>query len=138
MSNEKDTNNDVESYCLAWFTPSGIRFKPLLIDPKDNSDLEDQIQKRIEHQNEDTNQAFAPAGELPYAGSEDEKKNSRRQPSRSTTPTVNSLSARLQRAGSPNTVNCLFQWDGLRNAEDVLAPFGYSRLFLKVSHGEEQ
>lgn len=131
MSNEKDTNNDLESYCLAWFTPSGIRFKSLHIDPRDNSDLEDQVQTRIDYQNEDPPQGFAPAGELPYAGSEDEKMNSRRQPSRSATPTVNSLSARLQRAGSPNTVNCLYQWDGLRNPEDVLAPFGYAHVFLK-------
>lgn len=135
MSNEKDINYDVESFCLAWFTPSGIRFKPLPIDPKDSSDLEDEVQTSMDQQNEDSHQAFAPAGELPYAGSEDEKKNSRRQPSRSTTPTVNTLSARLQRAGSPNTVNCLYQWDGLRSAEDVLAPFGYARDFLKVSHG---
>ncbi len=135
MSNEKDTNNDIESYCLAWFTPAGIRFKPLPIDPQDGSDEDgDHVMMARDHRGEDSPHAFAPGGEQLYAGSEDEKKNSRRQPSRSSTPTVNSLNARLRRAGAANVINCLYQWDGLRNAEDVLAPFGYAHVFIKVGH----
>jgi len=133
LSNEKDTNNNIESYCLAWFTPAGIKFKTLPIDPQEDSDEEyDQVMiAKDDGKGEDSPHAFAPGGEQLYAGSEDEKKNFRRPLSRSTTPTVNSLSARLRRAGSNNVVNCLYQWNGLRHAEDVLAPFGYAKVFIQ-------
>jgi hypothetical protein len=135
MSNEQQTNNDVETYCLAWFTPAGIRFKSLSLDPQDDSEGEDvsgSIQTTSAKSHESPRE-FAPSGEHFYAGSEDEanKKKYRRPSSRILS--LNSLKAKLQQNnGDTGFVNCLYQWDGLQSAEQVLMPFGYSPAFVEV------
>jgi len=133
LSKEKETDNKVESYCLAWFNPSGIKFKQLPLEDQEDSDFEDRIMTVNDHRGSVSPQQFAPGGEHMYVGSEDEKKKTRRQPSRSTTPTVNSLNNRLQRNdGGEQFVNCLYQWDGCKTPEEVLEPFGYSTVFIEV------
>ena len=129
MGEEKQTDNNIESYCLAWFKPSGIKFTQLAVEVTDESDDEDQI---MAYRGNGVVEPFAPGGEQLYAGSEDEKKSSRRQPSRSTTPTFNSLNAKLlSQGGDDKYENCLYQWNGCETAEDVLEPFGFASSFIK-------
>jgi hypothetical protein len=128
MSKEMNTNNHIETYCLAWFNPAGIKFKQVPIDPESDSDEGHQTMT-VKHRAVESPQSFAPGGEQLYAGSEDEKKkNSRRQPMRSTT-----ISARLRHGEGDKFENCLYQWDGCRTPEDVLLPFGYASAFIQVS-----
>jgi hypothetical protein len=137
MSKGRKTNNEIETYCLAWFTPAGIRFKQLSIDPQDDSEDEEEpgsarVQTGKGFDSESPRQ-FAPGGEHLYAGSEDEskKKNHRRPSSR--IQSLNSLNAKLQQSTGDNAfVNCLYQWDGLQSPEEVLGPFGYSSAFVEV------
>jgi len=126
MSKEMNTNNDIETYCLAWFNPEGIRFKQLPIEAQSDSDEGGLIMKVGDHRGVESPQSFAPGGEQLYAGSEDEKKkNARRQPMRAT-----SLRA-LENGGSDQFENCLYQWDGCQTPEEVLLPFGYAPSFIQ-------
>lgn len=128
MSKEMNTNNDIETYCLAWFNPEGIRFKQLPIEAQSDSDEGGLIMKVGDHGGVESPQSFAPGGEQLYAGSEDEKKkNARRQPMRAT-----SLRA-LENGGSDQFENCLYQWDGCQTPEEVLLPFGYAPSFIQVN-----
>lgn len=134
LTNEMATDNQIESYCLAWFNPSGIKFNQIPMGVEDDSDYEDHVMMARDHRGADSPQQFAPGGEQMYAGSDEEKRMTWRQPSRSTTPTVNSLNAMLQPYGANDeVVNCLYQWDGCKDPEEVLLPFGYSSGFIQVS-----
>jgi hypothetical protein len=139
MSKELKTNNEIETYCLAWFTPAGIRFKRLSIDPQDDSEDDDdkaglEREQTGNNNNLESPREFAPGGEHLYAGSEDEsKKQKNRRPS-SRVQSLNSLKAKLQQGtGDDSFVNCLYQWDGLQSPEQILGPFGYSYSFVEVS-----
>lgn len=134
MSKERKTNNDIETYCLAWFTPAGIRFKNLALNAEEDSSGDENDARTMDGIGPGSPREFAPGGEHMYAGSEDEeskKKKNRRMTSRA--QSVNSLKAKLQQSnGDDSRVNCLYQWDGLQTADQVLGPFGYSSTFVKV------
>jgi hypothetical protein len=133
LCHQRSSDNKVESYCLSWFHPDGIEFKQLAIDPMDDSDDEDEIMYARDHRG-DSPQPFAPSGEQSYAGSEEEGKASRRHGSRSPTPLLAAVGAGLRRLEAPGKhLNCMYQWNGYREANEVLRPFGYANDFVRVS-----
>jgi len=137
MCNEKKTDNEIETYCLAWFTPTGIRFKQLSIDPQDDSDDEEDqpgYDRLQTEKNLDLPREFAPGGEHLYAGSEDESKKKKNRKPSGRLPLLNSLKATnlQQTTDDQSFVNCLYQWDGLRDPQEILRPFGYSASFVEV------
>lgn len=134
IGNEKDTNNDIESYCLAWFTPEGIRFRSLPANSQDSTDYEDGHAMMTSHHQEVAPSTFSPGGEQLHA---DETQSFRQQKIQPATPADRSIVARLRTAGSESSINCLYQWDGLRDPVDVLVPFGYADVFIKVGPLEE-
>jgi hypothetical protein len=135
MSREKSTDNKVEEYCISWFHPDGIEFMQLPLDAMDDTDYgdDDQIIYAGDHRG-DSPQPFAPSGEQSYAGSEEEGKSSRKRRSRSPSALVSAVGAGLRRLDpSTSYVNCVYQWNGYKEAIEVLRPFGYSIDFVKVS-----
>lgn len=121
LCQQRSSDNKVESYCLTWLHPDGIEFKQLPIDPMDDSDDSDEIIYARDHRG-DSPQPFAPSGQQSYAGSEEESKASRR----------------LIRSRSPapllgEHINCMYQWNGYKEASEVLRPFGYANDFIRVS-----
>lgn len=125
-----------ETYCLSWFHPSGILFKQLPLDPMDDSDTEENTNVAMarDHRSDDSLKPFAPSGKQAYAGSEDEKKSFRRQPSRSVASSLVSLTKRLRNLEETDRyVQCLYQWNGFSEAYQVLQPFGYASDFIEVS-----
>ena len=131
LCQQRSFDNTLESYCVSWLHPDGIEFKPLAIDPMDDSDDDDEVMYARDHRG-DSPPPFAPSGEQSYAGSEEEEK-SRRQSSRSPTPLLAAVGAGLRRLEPPGKhVNCMYQWNGYREASEILRPFGYAHEFVKV------
>jgi hypothetical protein len=130
LCKNRSTQNDFESYCLAWFHPDGIEFKQLSLDALNDSEEEDEVMYARDHRG-DSPPPFAPSGAHSYAGSEEERKPLKR---RSPTPLLTAASAGLRGLEPPGErVNCMYQWNGYREAIEVLRPFGYAHDFVKVS-----
>jgi hypothetical protein len=131
ISQEKSTDNEIESYCIAWFHPDGMEIKQLSID-EDDSDSDDYQYG----QGDDSDEPFAPSGGAGYAGSDNEKKkgSSRRRRSKSPTPLMATVSAGLrQQDKTDSQVSCMYQWNGYKEAMDILKPFGFETRFVEVS-----
>lgn len=125
-----------ETYCLSWFHPSGILFKQLPLDGMDDSENGEShtVAMARDHRGDDSPRPFAPSGQQSYAGSEEERKSSRRQQNRSVTSSLISLTKRLRSLEETDRyVNCLYQWNGFSEAFQVLQPFGYEHDFVEVS-----
>ena len=122
ISQEKSTDNETESYCIAWFHPDGMEIKQLSIDEdEDDSESDDYY--------------FAPNGGAGYAGSDNEKKkgSSRRRRSKSPAPLMATVSLGLRQQEDKNTqMSCMYQWNGYKEAMDVLRPFGFETRFVEV------
>ena len=130
LRSSEDDMVSADTFCIAWFDPSGMetRAVPLTANYSDDDDDSDDGLEDSE--------PFAPQGGASYAGSEEEGSRRRRGRSRSPTPLLAAVSAGLRRVEVPTKqARCLYQWNGYREAVDVLRPFGYSSSFVKVSFG---
>jgi len=130
---QKVTVNRIESYCLAWFHPRGIQFKELPIHQADESDEDEGVNVRDHRSRSRSPQPFAPGGQQSYMGSDNEAKFSRRR-SKSPTPLLAAVGKGLRRleTNQDDFVNCMYQWNGYREAIEVLEPFGYAKSFVQV------
>jgi hypothetical protein len=130
LCQQKSTDNDVESFCIAWFHPDGMEIKQLSLDAADASDDESETEHADsmwpgDHRHDHSPEPFAPSG-----GS------NRRNRVRSGSPTplfaaVGDGLKKLQTA--TEHVSCMYQWNGYKEAMDILKPFGYARRFVEVS-----
>lgn len=129
-SGEADTRIP-EMFCIAWFDPSGLltRAVPLSADYSDEEDNDDDGDGLL------SSEPFAPQGGPSYAGSEEEGSRRRRGRSRSPAPLLAAVGGGVRRVETPTKqqARCLYQWNGYREAIDVLRPFGYSQIFVQVS-----
>lgn len=143
-----------ETYCVAWFHPDGIEFKQLPEDAADDSDGDHLYMGTKQygpatgiyagdHRATSGEEAFAPSGELSYAGSDVEgrngKKGSTRRNHKTRSPAPQSaVSVSASAAAHPSQqqprdwVSCVYQWNGYSEAIDVLRPFGYAPSFVRV------
>lgn len=124
LSEEEFACKSNESFCLAWFDPSGIEYTRVLRGAKDDSDDTSAVFS-IENKGNEP-QPFAPSGVESYIGSEEERKVPKRQAGQ------NPRKANGRRIDDdPAYSDCLYQWTGYQSAYDVLVPFGYSYAFVK-------
>jgi hypothetical protein len=142
LCQQKSTDNNVESFCIAWFHPDGMEIKQLSLDAADASDDESETEHADsmwprDHRHDHSPEPFAPSGGPSYAGSEEEGKGSNRRNrvrSGSPTPLFAAVGAGLKKLQSATEhVSCMYQWNGYKEAMDVLKPFGYARRFVEVS-----
>lgn len=142
LCQQKSTDNNVESFCIAWFHPDGMEIKQLSLDPADASDDESDTEHPDslwpgDHRLDHSPEPFAPSGGPSYAGSEEEGKGSNRRNrlrSGSPTPLFAAVGAGLKNLqAATEEVSCMHQWNGYKEAMDVLKPFEYARRFVEVS-----
>jgi hypothetical protein len=142
LCQQKSTDNDVESFCIAWFHPDGMEIKQLSLDAADASHDESETDHAdsmwpSDHRHDHSPEPFAPSGGPSYAGSEEEGKGPNRRNrvrSGSPTPLFAAVGAGLKKLQTATEhVSCMYQWNGYKEAMDVLKPFGYARRFVEVS-----
>lgn len=142
-----------ETFCAAWFDPSGIRPLPVALsgcseendNDYDDADENDYLDRTITvddsgdwfrsnnhpyHHNHPI-EPFAPSGGPSYVASEHDNEDGKRGgggggPSltASNTPVASSTE------GEHNVVICADEWQGYRSPMDVLGPFGYTNSFV--------
>ena len=146
LSQKTSIDNKMEEYCICWFHPDGIEFMKLPLDASmdDSDDDDDQVMyysgdnhRHLSRGGENSPQAFAPSGQQSYAGSEEEGGKVTKRRSKSPSTLVTAVGTSLRRNNNTNDpsaryVNCVYQWNGYKEAIEVLTPFGYSIDFVKV------
>lgn len=138
LCRQRSTDYNIESFCIAWFHPLGMEIKQLSIDGNHDSDVDEEeaAAMRARDHREISPEPFAPSGGPSYAGSEEEAKGKRRAigRSRSPTPLLAAVGAGLRDLETQrNYANCMYQWNGYQDANEILKPFGYCSNFVNVS-----
>lgn len=110
--------DEQDTFCAAWFHPAGIQIQQL--------NVTDHV---WEYEGERGEMAFAPGGVPFYGGSEEEVLTGRF--GVQTTTTSRGRTPHRQRQEGPL---CSHEWQGYRDAIDVLEPFGYAPHFVEVRH----
>ena len=136
LCQQTSIDNAAETFCIAWFAPEGMDI--IQVSGEGSGDSSDDIDEDEEivarRQRSVSPEPFAPGGGQLYAGSEEERKQySRRQRVRSKSPMAFSTPAIRAIEAKNDTICCMKQWRGYRDAMEVLRPFGYARKFVDVS-----
>lgn len=125
-----------ETFCAAWFQPSGVQ--QLAVSLQQN--IEEDEGSLVSAPQTSISEPFAPSGNQTYEGSADEddkrstrsRHRSRHRRNRSRSPA--SLSIRWTKTVEEEVVEgnvlCCPEWRGLRLPMEVLAPFGYAETFV--------
>ena len=148
-----------ETFCAAWFDPSGIRPLPVALyggsEENDNdydADENDYLDRTItvddsgdwfrsNNQHHLPIEPFAPSGGPSYVASEPDHDDGKRGGGRSRSSSIRGAGGRpsLTMSNTPvasltggerNVVICADEWQGYRSPMDVLAPFGYTHSFV--------
>lgn len=123
-----------ETFCAAWFHPSGIQ--QLTVSTKAPLDDDESLTSQ-NNAHTSVSEPFAPSGGQTYEGSEEERRSSRsrvrsKRRNRSRSPASQSVRWSKPEDLLETEVVCSQEWLGLRQAVDVLAPFGYDPAFVET------
>lgn len=124
---------DAETFCLSWFHPYGIQTRQLPLDPSYDTDDDDEEDDRMAYKGSrriGSPNHFAPSGQTSYVGSEEEGKPGDRKPS---LRRMTSMGSRHSRKPKCEYVQCMYQWNSYREANEILRPFGFTSSFVEVS-----